>query len=167
MSVRLERLSVATLSALAAGDVATARHLVGLAIPAEFAEAVDIWRYMITLVETDPLNADWLMQAVVADGVIVGNAGFKGTPSDGGVELGYRILSTYRRRGMASAAVSLLLSQASTHANINYVLARISPDNSVSIAVVTKAGFSQIDDHQHPRWGRQLQFSHGLRKLKA
>lgn len=162
MTIRLLRLPPTVFSALLGGDTATAEHLVGLPIPTEFAETIDIWRYMLELVTTDPLNAGWLMQAVVNDDVIVGNAGFKGAPTAGVVELGYRITPDNRRRGIACAAVNLLLDEAREHPDVDAVIARISPDNDASVGVVTSTGFTQVEDHQHPRWGRQLQFRHDL-----
>lgn len=162
MTIELRPLSVAVFSALASDDTDDAEQLLGLPIPTEFAEAVEIWRYMLDLMVANPDNADWAMQAVIDDGVIVGNAGFKGIPNDGVVELGYRIVESRRRQGLAGAAVELLLGQARAHPKVASVIARISPNNNASIGVVTKAGFSQCEDHQHPRWGRQLQFRHDL-----
>lgn len=162
MTVRLLRLRPSAFAALVAGDSATAERLIGLPIPAAFAEAIDIWRYMTELVAADPLNASWLMQAVIDNDAIVGNAGFKGAPTEGVVELGYRITPERRRLGIAGAAVSLLLDEARQHRDVDAVIARISPDNLASVGVVTKAGFIQVGDHQHPRWGRQLQFEHDL-----
>ncbi|MFI5426452.1 GNAT family N-acetyltransferase [Aeromicrobium sp. UC242_57] len=162
MTTRLLRLPPAVFTSLAAEDPATAERVLGLPVPAEFAGTTDIWRFMDALVTADTQNADWAMQAVLEDGVIVGNAGFKGAPAGGTVELGYRISSQYRRRGLAVSAVALLLDEARRDARVDLVIARISPDNFASIGVITRSGFNRLEDHQHPRWGRQVQFGYPL-----
>ncbi|MRK00620.1 GNAT family N-acetyltransferase [Aeromicrobium sp. S22] len=159
MNVRLAVVTPTTFQALAAGDIVAAQAQLGLPIPQAFAEAVDIWRFMNTLANEQPANADWLMRAVVADDVIVGNAGFKGAPVDGRAELGYRILPDHRRRGLALAAVRLLVDHACSTQGLDRVIARIAPDNEASVRVVTAAGFVPDGEHISPRWGRQLQFA--------
>ncbi|AWB93363.1 GNAT family N-acetyltransferase [Aeromicrobium chenweiae] len=160
MTVRLAPITPTTFRALAAGDVASAEQQIGLPVPQGFAEAVDIWRFMVKLADQHPDNADWLMRAVVADDVIVGNAGFKGAPVDGRAELGYRILPEHRRHGIALAAVMLLLDHARGTPGLERVIARIAPDNQASVGVVTAAGFVPDGEHISPRWGRQLQLVH-------
>jgi ribosomal-protein-alanine N-acetyltransferase len=163
VTVRLQRLTLPAFEALAGGDVAAAEHIVGLALPAEFAAQTDIWAYMITLLAEHPENDDWVMQAVVHDGVAIGNAGFKGAPDAGQVELGYRISSTHRRHGHAASAVRLLLDRAEREPDVETVIATIDPANEASIAVATASGFTPDGDRMHPRWGRQLVFRHDVR----
>jgi ribosomal-protein-alanine N-acetyltransferase len=160
MTVRLLHLSRDAFSALAAGDVPSAERLLGLPVPAELAGAVEIWTYMLQLLDERHDNAEWLMHAVVDGDVVVGNAGFKGAPVDGQVELGYCILPPHRRRGLATAAVRLLLDRARREPTVDRVIARIAPGNAPSVGVVTRCGFVPERDHLHPRWGRQLQLWH-------
>jgi ribosomal-protein-alanine N-acetyltransferase len=158
MTVQLVRIDVPTFRALQDGDLTRAERRLGLSVPEEFAGAVEIWTYMLGLAADRPENADWLMHAVVVDDAIVGNAGFKGAPDHGLVELGYRISASRRRRGLALAAVHLLLERARREPRVDRVVAGIDPDNAASVGVVTKAGFLPDHDWIHPRWGRQLQF---------
>ncbi|MEO6604057.1 MAG: GNAT family N-acetyltransferase, partial [Aeromicrobium sp.] len=110
MTVRLVDLPLPVLFALRDGDVDTAAKILGLDIPPEFAAHVDIWTFMITLLDDKPVNEGWTMSAIVRDGVIVGNAGFKGAPDDAGnVELGYTVLTAHRRQGLAVTAARLLI----------------------------------------------------------
>jgi RimJ/RimL family protein N-acetyltransferase len=158
-------MDLATFVALVDGDTEAAARLMGLPVPAEFAAQVDIWAFMVTLLSGGPENEHsenehWVMRAVVHDDVIVGNAGFKGAPDGGRVELGYRISSTHRRRGFAAAAVELLLDRAWAEPAVDTVIATIDPANVASIGVVTKAGFVASGDRIHPRWGRQLVYAH-------
>ncbi|MET0821619.1 MAG: GNAT family N-acetyltransferase [Aeromicrobium sp.] len=160
MTVRLATIDPQAFRALEAGDRVVAEQLIGVPVPDEFQEPVEIWTYMLRLVDDDPANVDWLMNAVVAEGVIVGNAGFKGAPADGRVEIGYRISPTHRRRGLAVVAVTLLLDRARHEPLVDRVIARIAPGNDPSVGVVTKAGFVPDGEWMNPRWGRQLQFVH-------
>ena len=160
MTVRLARIEPQAFRALRAGDRVLAEQLIGAPVPDEFQAPVEIWAFMLRLLDDDPANADWLMNAVLVDGVIAGNAGFKGAPVDGQVELGYRITSSHRRRGVAVVAVTLLLERACHEPDVDRVIARISPDNAASVGVVTKAGFLPDGEWMNPRWGRQLQFAH-------
>lgn len=159
MNVRLVALPLPVLLALRDGDIPTAERLIGLPVPAEFAEQTDIWTFMVALLDGRPDNASWTMSALVRDDEIVGNAGFKGAPDEHGeVELGYSVLTAHRRQGLAVTAARLLLERAEREPSVTRVLATIDPDNAASIGVITKAGFSPDGDHIHPRWGRQLRF---------
>jgi ribosomal-protein-alanine N-acetyltransferase len=160
VTVRLVPIGEPAFRALEAGDRVVAEQLIGAPVPDEFQEPVEIWTFMLRLLADDPDNAPWLMNAVVADAVVVGNAGFKGAPVDGTVELGYRISPTHRRRGLALVAVTLLLDRARHEPLVDRVIARIRPDNDASVGVVTKAGFARDGEWINPRWGRQLQFVH-------
>lgn len=158
--LRLVPMSPDVFRALVANDVATAEALLGLPVPAELAATVDIWAFMLRLVEADPANAGWAMNAVVVGPeTIVGNAGFKGAPVAGLVELGYRIMASRRREGHALAAVRVLLDRARSEAEVDRVIARITPDNDASVRVVTAAGFVPDGEWTSPRWGRQLQYA--------
>jgi RimJ/RimL family protein N-acetyltransferase len=159
MNVRLVDLPLPVLLALRDGDVGTAERVIGLPIPHEFAGHNDIWTFMVTLLDGRPENASWTMNALVRDDEIVGNAGFKGAPDKHGqVELGYGVLTTHRRQGLAVAAARLLLARAEREPAVTRVLATVNPDNIASIGVITKAGFEPDGDRIHPRWGRQLRF---------
>lgn len=163
MSLRLAPLDLEMFRALQAGDAAAVERMLQLTVPVELVESPDyaaIWTFMIGLLEGRPENTDWVMRLVVDDDVIVGNAGFKGAPVDGQVELGYTVAPPHRRRGLAVAAVGLLLDEACQHPDVARVIARIKPDNDASVGVVTKAGFVPDGDHINPRWGRQLQYVH-------
>jgi ribosomal-protein-alanine N-acetyltransferase len=157
VTVRLVALDEPAFRALESGDLATAEDLLGLPVPDEFWAPVEIWTFMLGLLADDPRHAGWLMHAVVADDVIVGNAGFKGRPHEGTVELGYRISPSHRRCGLASAAVELLLARAGREPSVDRVVVRIAPANVASIGVATRAGFVPDGERLSPRRGRQLQ----------
>jgi RimJ/RimL family protein N-acetyltransferase len=162
MSLRLVPLSLAVFEALAAEQVDEAERLTGLTMSDWFAGRLEIWRFMITLLDGRPENADWLMQAVAMEDAAVGNAGFKGAPRDGQVELGYSIAPELRRRGHASAVVGMLLERAARDPRVDRVIARINPNNAASLGVIAKAGFVRDGEYLSPNSGLQLQFAHPI-----
>ena len=165
MSVRLFDLPLPVLRALRDGDADTAAVQIGLQIPADFLGNTAIWSFMIDLIANRPANAGWTTQGVARDGVVVGNAGFKGAPSGPGeVEIGYFILAAHRGQGLAVTAVRLLLERARNEPTVSRVVATIDPDNDPSIAVITRAGFISAGERMHERWGRQLLFTYGIRQ---
>ncbi len=56
-------------------------------------------------------------------------------------ELGYLVGVRYRRRGLASAALSLLSTYARSTLNLSRLLLRIDPDNTASTAVARRCGY--------------------------
>jgi RimJ/RimL family protein N-acetyltransferase len=126
-----------------------------------FAGRTEIWTFMLALLDGHPENGPWLMHAVVlGSDRVIGNAGFKGAPVSGVLELGYSIDPEHRRAGHASAVVDLLLDRARSEPTVDRVIARIDPANVASVGVVTKRGFTANGEFISPRWGRQLQFMH-------
>lgn len=157
--LRLVDLPLPVLVALRDGDVRAAESKIGLEIPEDFSEQVDVWTFMVNLLDGHPEHQGWTMQALALDDEIVGNAGFKGAPDRGGeVEIGYGIRGSHRRRGHALGAVRLLLKRAAREPDVTSICAVIDPDNAASIAVITRSGFEPAGDRIHERWGRQLIF---------
>ncbi len=84
----------------------------------------------------------WLLDTP-AGTQLVGGGGFKGAPSDGMVEIGYETRSAFRRRGIATEAVSAQVNWALAHADVNVVVAETREDNKASIGVLEKIGFKR------------------------
>jgi RimJ/RimL family protein N-acetyltransferase len=77
-----------------------------------------------------------------AEGMLVGNGGFAGTPTDNGeIEIGYEIAPVLRNRGFATAAVHLLMQEAFALEDIHAVVAQTLAEENASNAVLKKAGF--------------------------
>ncbi len=73
---------------------------------------------------------------------LVGICGFKGRPDESGsVEIGYSMLSSYQRRGLATEAVASLVGWAFSHHNVKEVCAETMPHLIQSIRVLEKNGF--------------------------
>lgn len=77
-----------------------------------------------------------------ASGLSVGGAGFKGPPHLGRVEIGYGLAAGARGRGLATEAVTALLSVAGRHLRVVAVEADTDPGNTASQRVLIRAGFT-------------------------
>jgi len=77
---------------------------------------------------------------------LIGNAGFKGSPKDGLVEIGYSILETHQRQGYATEAVGGLLRWAFQNPEVRRVVADTLAGLMPSIRVMEKSGFAFVGD---------------------
>jgi ribosomal-protein-alanine N-acetyltransferase len=78
---------------------------------------------------------------VIADRVVIGSAGFQGTPKhDGAIELGFGIHGDHRNRGYATEAARALVTWGLTQPPVRRVVARCEPGNAASIRVLAKIG---------------------------
>jgi RimJ/RimL family protein N-acetyltransferase len=93
----------------------------------------------------DPSAAGWwLHYLVVTDGarpVLVGTAGYKGPPVAGVVEIGYSIVPSWRRRGLATEACEALV-EAAWRRGAEAVVAHTLPELAPSRRVLEKVGFA-------------------------
>jgi len=76
--------------------------------------------------------------------VLIGNAGFKGQPANGGCEIGYSLLSVFEGFGYATEAAQALISWAFQHPAVNRVSAETLPELARSIRVIEKCGMRYI-----------------------
>ena len=86
----------------------------------------------------------WLHYLVVTDAArptLVGTAGYKGPPFEGVVEIGYSIVPSWRRRGLATEACEALV-EAAWRRGADAVLAHTLPELEPSIGVLRKLGFA-------------------------
>jgi RimJ/RimL family protein N-acetyltransferase len=99
--------------------------------------------FLAPLQNAAPHDAGWnLWFCVVRDPCdLVGNAGFKGTPRNGLVEIGYSMLEAHQRNGYCTEAVRALLGWAFQHPAVEIVVAHTLPGLTPSIRVMEKCGF--------------------------
>ncbi len=71
----------------------------------------------------------------------IGDACFKGTERNGGVELGYGINSEFRCKGYATEAAKALIDWAFSQENVFFVEAETEPNNAASMRVLQKLKF--------------------------
>lgn len=149
MNIALTTLSAEQLSCISAGDsLSIAGHAIADgALPPPHVVTRSLHQLAAGC------SPDWALPFNIVDTsshLIVGGCGFKGFPSSGSVEIGYRIAPACQGRGHATAAVRHLLAIAALSGLVREVFALISHDNFASAAVVTKAGFTKgrtVNDH--------------------
>jgi RimJ/RimL family protein N-acetyltransferase len=89
---------------------------------------------------------------IILDGAVVGGIGFHGPPRDGLVEVGYGVVPSVRGRGVATAALRLMLDLAAGHEQVKRVCGRTTPENVASQRVMLAAGLQPA--------GRDPEFLH-------
>jgi ribosomal-protein-alanine N-acetyltransferase len=86
------------------------------------------------------------------DGALVGLGGFYGPPVDGMVEIGYAVAPSRQGRGIATAAVDILLAQAA-EAGVRVVRAHTLAEVNPSTSVLGKTGFVRTSAQNDPDLG--------------
>jgi ribosomal-protein-alanine N-acetyltransferase len=104
--------------------------------------------FLASLQKVEPSDAGWNLWFCVrrAPRELIGNAGFKGTPKDGSVEIGYSMLEIHQRQGYATEAVRGLLSWAFQCPEVQSVVADTLAGLAPSIRVMEKSGFAFVGD---------------------
>jgi RimJ/RimL family protein N-acetyltransferase len=77
---------------------------------------------------------------IVEAGVVIGGIGFHGRPRQGVVEIGYGIVPSARERGVATAALRMIIGLAAQFDGVRQVVGRTSEDNVASQRVMLGAG---------------------------
>lgn len=147
-----------------------ARRLLGAEIPGEWRTGNRPWRQWLAAraaeAEADATFLPWLPRVQLlrpgdstTASAVVGEVGFHGPPDETGrVELGYSVVSAYRRRGFAEEAVRALTAAAAAEHGVTRFRAGIAPDNTPSLNLIRKLGFTQVGSRHHEALGEQLIF---------
>lgn len=170
-TIRTHRLALVAMSsqlasAIMDGDWAAAQLLLGCPFPVEWRD--DGWQWLAaqaTRGDDDDRFIVWGTRVALpatdlgrSSGPVLAEVGFHGPPdSDGWVEIGYRVVRSHRRRGLAEEAATALLAWAATH-GASGIRASVASDNAASIALLNKLGFTAVGTLQHRVLGEQLSF---------
>lgn len=145
-----------------AADWQQADRVLGSPFPTEW--HIDGWEWLAPRVvegEHDARSLDWgtrLVRLIHGRRPVVAEVGFHGPPDGHGwVEIGYRVVTGYRRRGFAEEACRGLLDWALAR-RVAGVRAAISPDNEASTGLAQKLGFARAGSAWHEVLGEQLIF---------
>jgi [ribosomal protein S5]-alanine N-acetyltransferase len=107
----------------------------------------DSQRHFLSLLrEAEPDAAGWSLWFCIcrAPRALIGNAGFKGPPREGSVEIGYSMLESQQRNGYCTEAVRALLAWAFEHQTVDTILAHTLPASRPSMRVLEKSGFVPV-----------------------
>lgn len=81
---------------------------------------------------------------ILLEGQVVGGIGFHGPPREGLVEVGYGVVPSVRRQGVATEALRLVLEVAAGFEQVKRVCGRTTPDNVGSQRVMLGAGMQMV-----------------------
>lgn len=101
---------------------------------------------LVAELEKEPEQLGWGVWMIVDrnDGTTVGDAGFKGRPTNNRVvEIGYGILTGAQKQGYGTEAVNGLIDWAFQTGEVTQVIAECKKDNVASIKVLEKVGMHQ------------------------
>ena len=142
----LEAVTIGMLEA-AINDRRRLERLLGATVPDDWppADNLDFLQAVLDALRGDARQAGWGPWLVLcpAERTLVGDAGFKGRPAAGVVEIGYGIVPAYRKRGYATEAVRGLIGWAFEH-GARTITAQTEDSNVASHRVLEKAGLGQI-----------------------
>jgi RimJ/RimL family protein N-acetyltransferase len=94
----------------------------------------------------------WLL-LLRSENVVVGDLGWKGTPSsDGEVEIGYGLAAAYRGQGLATHAVGALVDWLRAQPTVLRVVAQTDPNNIASQRVLERLGFLVTGEDRDGVW---------------
>jgi RimJ/RimL family protein N-acetyltransferase len=138
-------LDVPLLDALLDGRVASIERSLNASVSAEWVdEALPLARMRREQVSDDPSSAPWLLRAIVLreERKVVGYVNFHGPPApQGWVEIGYTILTSFRRLGFASETAKAMFDWAFEEHGVTRLRASIGPANEPSLRMIEKLGF--------------------------
>lgn len=94
----------------------------------------------------------WFISLV--DGMLVGTIGFKGPPDgDGFVEIGYSVVESHWRRGIAAEAVGAMIAWALARPGVKGLCAHTLRGDPASSGVLRSAGFAFVRSFEDPTDG--------------
>jgi [ribosomal protein S5]-alanine N-acetyltransferase len=144
----LREASLAFLRAYVAGDREAAARLAGAVLPDDWPgtrEAHEGLTWHLAAVEKDPRELPWRVRLVILDGVIVGSINLKGPPDEhGDVEIGWGLIPTVQRRGLATEAAQAVIEWAFRDRAVRRVIATIAPDHERSQQVALRLGMLPV-----------------------
>jgi RimJ/RimL family protein N-acetyltransferase len=129
-------------------------RLIGLSVAEEWLAETDLAALRLTDLRVDPEYAPWSVRAVALrdSGEMIGHAGFHTRPAPqyllpyapDGVEIGYTIYPSHRRRGLGREALVALLRWAHLDRGVPRFIASVRPENLASCSLLTSTGFRRI-----------------------
>lgn len=152
-----------------AGEHHAAAVILGAAIPDDWFEEQAMMEFWLSALRADPSVQRWLARAMVrrADQRMIGHISCHGSPgmshlepyATGGVELGYTVFPAYRRQGYAAEALDAMINWAAREHAVPAFVLSIAPDNTASLALARRLGFTRVGAHIDPEDGLEEIFA--------
>lgn len=152
---RVEPLRRAWAEALMEGDVVFADRFTTVVVPgwAGFPHVLPALLEGARRQDGDPWGSHLIFDGT--DGALVGLGGFKGAPAEGEVEIGYAIAPARQGRGLATAAVGVLIGRA-LGAGVRTVVAHTLAEPNPSTSVLVRHGFRRVGTLHDGDLGRDV-----------
>lgn len=118
--------------------------------------SMETMRFLYKHLKANPDVLGWWTYLFVhaEDRVLIGQGGYKGKANEAGtVEIGYAIVPSYRRRGLATETAQGLIDNAFAHAHVNRVDAHTLAEPNPSTKVLEKVGMKFAGAVDHPNLG--------------
>jgi RimJ/RimL family protein N-acetyltransferase len=138
------------------GDFARAAELLGASLPGVWPTYPDTFQLRLSELEADPALQPWLLRGMILrhERRLIGHIGFHTGPNPdylkalapGGIELGFTVLASFRRQGLAREATEALMAWARAEHGITRFVLSIQPDNLPSLALARRLGFERIGE---------------------
>jgi len=105
-------------------------------------------KFLASLQKAKPRDAGWNLWFCIRrePPELIGIAGFKDSPKEGFVEVGYSILEAHQRNGYCTEAVRVLVGWALQNSAVRVVVGHTLPELTPSIRVMEKCGFVLVGD---------------------
>ena len=122
--------------------------------------------FRIAQVRENPEANPWLIRLAVVrtSETIIGLGNFHAPPDERGmVEIGYRVLPMFRRRGFGREIAHTMWGYAADHPQVDVLRASVRPDNVASLSIVRGAGFEKVGEQDDPEDGLEWVFERPVR----
>ena len=126
-------------------------------VPVDWTEFGDVpFQYALRKIQSDPASVEWLswLPVLKDENLLIGNCGYKGSPKDGTVEIGYEVIPSYRGIGLATEIAALLVDNAFNSPDVERVIAHSLPEENASCKVLRKCGFEFVEEVEDPEDGK-------------
>jgi ribosomal-protein-alanine N-acetyltransferase len=111
-------------------------------------DAIAARYFRATATIAEPWRSSWL---IIVDGLVSGTVGFKGEPRKNWLEVGYGVVPSKRHRGVATSALTQLLSMLEGRGLS--VRAETDISNRASQSVLRRLGFEEVARHHDVEHG--------------
>lgn len=135
-------------------------HL-GVNVSDTFPESKEALPWFYDLVKADETLVGWISFWALhrADNRLIGDIGFKGKPDENGkIEIGYSIISEYRKQGFATEIVEAFLKFGFSKTTVKVIEAQTKTDNIGSIKILERLAMKQIGTVEDPQDGTMFQW---------
>jgi ribosomal-protein-alanine N-acetyltransferase len=132
----------------ALNDRSALADVIGGAVPDDWPEKVEMFRFAVERLREHPEEAEWRVYLFFDEaGALVGSGGYQGPPSgckpDRIVEIGYEIAPAFQKRGLGTAAVNALVERARDAGAVDTMIAQTVMDGkNPSIKLLRRLGFT-------------------------